>query len=218
MISLTKPALAVGILMGASLANAATVDFIDLTRSGYGESAWAPLTVAIGNVTMTVTAGGAGDNDGQQYAYLDWGNAGLGACKDLRASGATGSNNGAKANVCSRGKDSNVNAGEFLEFVFSQDVVVDNLWFSDTAKGGFRPGDVVYIDGAEYGLEKGLAGGLNGIGTFTVAAGEKLVVAFENRNFHITGIEVTEVPLPGALGLFGLGLAGLAALRRTVRA
>ena len=62
-----------------AVAQADVIDFIELADGAvYGESAWDPLTITIGGLTITITASAKSDNDEIQYAYLDRNNAGLG--------------------------------------------------------------------------------------------------------------------------------------------
>jgi len=98
---------------------------------------------------------------------------------------------------------------EYLEFSFAQDVVVNNLWFNNNHDGGFDSGDKVTIDGSSYDVNTGYAGGNNGIGSFSLLAGEKLKVAYNNEQFYVSGMEVSAVPIPAAIWLFGTALIGL---------
>jgi len=196
-------------------ASAVIYNFIDLTENnstGLGESAWSTLTV--GN--MHITGHATNDDDPRQFAYLDWANAGLGVCKD--ASSVDMAHKGDGTNRCSPSNDDNVTNQEYLEFVFDQDVTVDNLWFNNNHDGGFGAGDMVTIAGMAYAVSTGYAGGANGIGSFFVAAGDALRVAFNNEQFYVSGIEVNAVPVPAAVWLFGTAIAGLVGFGRRRRA
>jgi len=199
-------------------ASAVIVDFIQLTEGPgqNGESAWVSLSVPAAFGMQVTGHASVGDNDAQQYAYLDWGRAGLGVCKDAINVGFIAS--GSTANQCNPSSDDNVTTGEYLDFRFAEDVVVENLWFNNNHDGGFGPGDMVTIAGMAYGVTEGYAGGPNGIGSFFVTAGQVLRVAFNNEQFYISGMQVNAVPVPAAVWLFGTALVGLIGFGKRRRA
>lgn len=199
----------------SSTANAVIIDFIDEIEKpgGIGESAWTVLSLPV--FGLQITGGASDDDDQQQYAYLDWGRAGLGVCKD--AFDVNSSVSGSTANHCSPSSDDNVTNNEFLDFVFDQDVEVD-FWFNNNHDGGFDMGDQVTIAGMAYAVSEGYAGGANGIGSFFVAAGNALRVEFNNEQFYVSGMKVSAVPVPAAVWLFGTALAGLLGFGRRRRA
>jgi hypothetical protein len=212
----------------ASSANASIINFIELTEdaAGLGESAWGNLHIDAGGVGVdikgeSINDGGAAkdaggnslyDNDDDQFAYLDWGNAGLGVCKD--ASNIDVASPGSGKNRCNPGSDDNVTVGEYLSFMFDHDVVVENLWFNNNHDGGFGAGDQVTIDGVDFDAKRGYAGDDNGIGSFFVAANTAFNVAFNNEEFYISAMEINAVIEPSPFALFGLGLLGLGLARR----
>lgn len=212
-----KAALASIFLFIVSPVQAGIINFISLTESptGLGESAWTTLNVASDGVTVSIKGYGT-DDDNQQYAYLDWQNAGLGVCRDLMKSpklADTAYTNNSD-NLCNPAEDDNVTRSEYLVFKFSHDVVVKNVWFNNNHDGGLGAGDQALIQGNPYNIATGYAGGANGVGAFAVAMGDDFVVAFSNEQFYISGIEIMKVTEPSGLFLFALGLLSLVRIRR----
>ena len=230
-------------------ANAGIINFIELTENriidgdpydGLGESSWSTLSSSdhseLNHFGLSITGHSTVDSpnpdgsaDTKQFAYLDWGNAGLGVCKD--AVGApSGNNSGSSANSCSPRSDDNVTFHEYLEFMFDQDVMVDKLWFNNNHDGGFNsdkdPTDKtdlidIGISGMTltgYAVMTGYAGGDNGIGSFLVKQGQKLRVAFNNEQFYMSGMQVSAVPVPAAVWLFGTAIVGLIGFQRRRKA
>ena len=120
-------------------ASAVVINFVELTEGSgqLGESYWNTLSVS-GAYGLEITGHALAtyDDDDDQFAYLDWNHAGLGVCKD--GTGASGAHSGSGSNRCNPGSDDNVTVGEYLEFSFDTDVVVNNLWFNNSHDGGFR--------------------------------------------------------------------------------
>jgi hypothetical protein len=212
-------------LLFATSAGAATIDFIDLTEKagGLGESSWSSLSASdhpdlnffglkiTGHATNDLPNAGVADTE--QFAYLDWGTAGLGVCKDATGS-PSGANPDSKDNSCDPRSDDNVTVGEYLEISFTEDVVVENLWFNNNHDGGFDATDLVTIGLLDYSVATGFADGANGIGPFSLAAGEILKVAYKNEEFYMSGMAVSPVPVPAAVWLFGTALIGFVGLGR----
>lgn len=200
-------------------ANAGIINFISLTEAagGHGEGAWSSLNVASGGANLAITGHAKDDNDPMQYAYLDWGTAGLGSCKDaLNASKVNTINSGSNANNCAPSSDDNVTKKEFLRFIFDTDVIITNIWFNNNHDGGFGSGDNVKIDGGVFKLATGYAGGANGIGSFTAAAGYAFDISHLNEEFYISAIEFSAVPEPGALMLLLVGILAVFTARKTL--
>lgn len=193
------------------------IDFISMTEmaGGYGEGAWSTLPVTSGTTSLWITGHSGTDDDNAQFAYLDWGKAGLGVCKDVIAPGMVDvAHPGNKANNCNPGNDDNTTRGEYLQFVFNKRVVVQNIWFNNNHDGGFVAGDKVSIAGNPYNVATGYAGGVNGIGTFAVNAFSPLSVGYYNKQFYVSAIEFAEVAEPSSSIIFALGLISLFYVRR----
>jgi len=234
--SSTAPLVAILFLLFSSHASAVIYDFIKLTQDnpgGLGESAWSTLNVGNMHITGHATQGAnpGQDDDDRQFAYLDWGRAGLGVCKDVTSASIIDvATTGNTTNRCNPSSDDNVTNEEYLDFTFDQAVTVENLWFNNNHDGGFDAGDKVNIGIAgipltPFDVALGYApgapypqAGMNGIGSFFVAAGQTLRVAFNNEQFYISGIEVNAVPVPAAVWLFGTALAGLIGFGKRRRA
>lgn len=206
-----KLAVTSAFVFSASIANATVFNFIDLTEGAgnLGESAWNTLTLTDGSLTMNVNGYSSNPLNGgisRAFAYLDWGNAGLGVCKSANS---TGANPDSSTNQCNPSSDDNVTVGEYLAFSFNQDVQIDNFWFNNNHDGGFGAGDLVTIGGSDFAVGTGYVGGNNGIGPFMLGKGSELLVRYKNEEFYISGMEVSTVPEPSTLALVGLGIIGL---------
>ena len=237
--------IAVVILVFSLNANATVLNFIQLTEdpvNGLGESSWSTLALGGAFLGLSITGHATIDNDVDgdpstpdlvpdvnQFAYLDWGTAGLGVCKD--AIGApSGSNTGSSGNSCAPRSDDNVTVDEYLEISFDQSVVIENIWFNNNHDhDGLNTGDLVTIGGTDFevanrGYAPGMVGfsttngvdadGKFGIGSFYLDGSDTLTIAFNNEQFYVSGIEFSAVPVPAAFWLFGTALIGFVGLSR----
>jgi hypothetical protein len=219
--SIKKTIMASALLASISSANAGIINFISLTETaGYGEGAWTSLNLSSSGVNVAITGHANNDDDNQQYAYLDWGNAGLGSCKDaLTLSKVDKKNPGSGVNNCAPNSDDNVTVGEYLRFIFDANVIVTKIWFNNNHDGGFDSKDKVNIDGNLFALKTGYANGANGVGSFNVAANTAFDLKYYNEEFYVSAIEFEKLklPEPSAILLFGLGFLGLIGTRKLQR-
>ena len=220
-----KPLFLAPIVLGVSVANAAIIDFVQLTEGsgGLGESAWTTLNITNSEFSLDIT----GTKDGNAAtAYLDYNHAGLGVC-GLGAGTKLTTNldttrTGLSSNVCWEGSDDNVTTGEYLSFVFDTNVRIDKIWLNNThdPDRNILDPDLITIDGSDY---KGPGNGYapttsysnygssvnNWLGSFNVNAGHEFTIAFNDQQFYVSGMEISAVPEPSILTLIGLGLFGL---------
>ncbi len=198
--------LAIGLLAGlyGAASHATVLDFISLADGPvYGESGYTTLTLGTASITGTY----AGD---PAFAYLDRRIAGLGVCKSVAVTGPQG-NSG--INQCAVSSDDNVSFDEALQFVFTQNVVITNIWFNNNHDGGFGAGDMLTIEGVDYAAVTGYAGDANAYSTWAISAGDSFDVSFDNEQFYVSAIE-WRVPEPGMLALLSLGLIGVGLAKR----
>ncbi len=216
--NMKKLALVTGFLISSANVNATIINFVDLTQSagGLGESAWSTLSLSYTGFNVAITGSASDDDDSQQYAYLDWGNAGLGTCKDLYNDASTGSNTGSDSNICDPGGDDNVTTNEALHFVFSEDVLIKKIWFNNNHDGHLAAGDLIDIEGTLVSPTiDSYVGDPEFFGSFSVLAGDSFDISHVNEQFYISGMEVeVAIPEPGSLAIMSMGLIGLAGIRR----
>jgi len=210
--------IAVGSLLAGffslSMAQAATFDFVTEADSGsapfYGEIGGNPLSFSSGGISLDAT----GTKDGKTaFAYLDKSNnppthtgpAGLGVCGVLDVDGQ-----------CVPGSDDNVTSGEVLTLTFSQNVHTFDWGFNGADHGAsFDPGDSLElsIDG---GLFMTMMLDVPGFTNFNGLSGTTFALKWDNVDFYLAN--VTAVPLPPAVVLFGAALIGLGWLGRRRKA
>ena len=208
--TLTKLSLGFAAVLAAGSAQAVptVINFAGMANgSDYGESGYSSLDVGILSITGTKEGDSA-------FAYLDRGTGGLGVCGNVADTGKQG-NNG--SNKCTSGAgDDNVTDNEALSFIFAEDVMITNIWFNNNHDGGFGRGDMITIDGMEYGAVTGLVGDGNAYATWEILAGDSFDISFFNEQFYVSGIEfdTVDAPEPATLALIAAGLIGFAGAGR----
>ena len=112
----------------------------------------------------------------------------------------------------------NTSAAQTITISFDNAVNVTNLFLLDLF-GSEQSGEVAIIDGSPYQApvgNLGIAGGFFATGYTGLGITE--IILSGNRDFFsdyaVAGIEVSPVPLPGAVFLFGSALLGFVGFRR----
>ncbi len=197
--------------MAFAPAQAALIDFANEADTNGERGVASGSTIVIDGVNMRLS-GTQGLDINQPFAaspYFDRGDAGLGVCKVLTGSAQ-----------CSPSSDDNVTLGEALKIEFLSDdgamsVARDilGLAFDD---GGHSP----------LGLgNDGLVRIVNDNGDMTALFSVFIAMAsgadaffknvtmielfYDNQQFYVNAMDVSEIPIPGALPLLLSGIAGL---------
>ena len=205
----------------AGSAYATPIDFkadANITERGYD-----PLTYTYTSGSLNITAF---DGANSAFAYMDKGDAGLGACPKLDTK-----------NQCNPSSDDNVRKNETVRMIWDTNVLITGIWFNNNHDSDFRlDGDTISIGGdnylfsaSDFDLSRSSGNGTlsdavakrnadflydnNGLGRF-VSAGSDFDISWVNDQFYISAIEFETVPEPGMLALLSIGLMGLLAARR----
>ncbi|GMQ84051.1 MAG: hypothetical protein BMS9Abin06_0803 [Gammaproteobacteria bacterium] len=201
---------AAAMMFASTLAGAVTFDFASLANGN--ENSYTTFTYSEGSITVNAS-GQSADGTQDYYAYMDSGNAGLGVCEALTASGR-----------CSPSSDDNVTFDELLRLDFNQPVSLSDITFINGNHGNTFDGVFeLSVDGGPattYNLTSNFSMNLTGT-TFdfinpNIQGGSNVSNGYQ---FYIGSATVTAVPVPAAGWLFVSGMLGLAGLsRRKVRA
>lgn len=226
--------MAAGLVLGAQVAGAAVFDFVDLEANGSagtpgstasgtyanggayngqaGEAAFRGFTWVVDGVSLTVT--GTKTDGSDAWAYLDgpWkGPAGLGVCSK---------NFFASTNECNPGNDDNVNAAEILHLNFDngpEDVSFAQSVFRDADHKKYGAGQpdeaIIRVDGGAW---------TSLVPTGTLWSVQHIDIAFQSidlgfnkdsdQQLYLSSL--VTVPAPASVALLGLGLLGMAAVKR----
>lgn len=211
------PAALAAVLSAAPSAQAATFNF--LAEGNLDERGATSIVLVDDGISVTAT-GRSLDDTATYNAYLDGGNAGLGVCQSLDGN-----------DECDPSGDDNITIDEVLDLVFSEVVQITSITFVDGQHGTGFLGDAGAVEGVngttvldfsvlfDPGNPTALIG-LEGMNFEFISNSTISGIESDPRRLYISAITVErvgEVPEPGTVGLFGLGLIGLAAMKRRMK-
>ncbi len=207
--------LAALVLIGISSAHAAIFNFAAVADGDdsygigapAGESGAASFTFLKDGISVT-TSGFDYLTNTAYFAYLDEDNAGLGVCKELNSD-----------NECKISSDDNVTLNESLKLVFDRKVTINTTSFRNGNHGTDFTGSFdLTIDSVSTStnllthiFSTSLTGREFVFSNLNTGAGD---TNSNNEQFYISAMNVSAVPIPAAVWLFGSALLGLAGFSR----
>jgi hypothetical protein len=181
-----------------------------------GEKGYQPYEFSFnGGIELDVAGIEADPTLSPSYAYLDksWtGIGGMGVCTALSGT------------QCDPGSDDNTSEGETLRLVFSEDVFIESLTINNNHDGGFF-GSQFSLNGTTTNIDDSTDAEKSSFDTaqtfdsgWLVSAGTAFDLGYIDRpagdtsrlnNFYFESMQISAVPEPSIIALFGLGLLGL---------
>ena len=186
---------------------AATFDF-DSEPPVTNEAGGAPLTFSNGGTDLSIYGW---DGTTSAYAYHDSGyKSGIGVCKGVDVVGGAGGDNASgNTNECDQSWDDNMQADEWLDFVFTSGQTTVNTLTIFGPHNNYGASTVwIDVDGGGNSWQEYAV--VNNMVNLNLNTSAFSVKAKEQYEAYVGGL--TTVPVPAALLLFGSALIGFAGL------
>jgi len=197
----------------STISQATLMDFEDFTDSNTTEGTL--NSFSSGSLSVLITAGNT--QGGFNYdPYLDYGNAGIGVCKNSLVSAYpdSGTNNKCRTpdGSASAAGDDNLQFMEYLRLDFSELVTINDIFFRDSHHHNLNGIVQFAVDGGvfnSYLFTNGLRPVLNLTGTtFDITIGAN------DNELYLSRLNVQPIPEPTTLVLLGLGIMGVISARK----
>jgi len=213
-LKVSRALLAGTVLVFASAANAALIDFTDASW-GAAIAAGDGTSATLGNITLTA----GGDN-----AHLTFNGTGdQGGCQAGQSShglACAGDGIGVNNDEITQSGSSFTSSDQSITISFAEAVDVNDLFVLDLF-GSERTGEIAIIDGNPYAAPVGNLGipggfyatGYSELGILSVVLSGN-TDWFSDYALAAIDVEVSPVPLPGAMLLFGSALLGMFGFKR----